>query len=100
MANGQLNTIWPGDVRAQNVIKRHGYQFHSPRAGGDYILAVPAMIDLTPLDDQDRARLTTILVDRRSQGESAPSSGSRTFGMLGRKFHFFRMSAQSGSLKH
>lgn len=69
MANGQLNTIWPGDVRAQNVIKRHGYQFHSPRAGGDYILAVPAMIDLTPLDDQDRARLTTILVDRRSQGE-------------------------------
>lgn len=74
--------IWP-DAPAETVtLDPSSAQFSrvvegSQRAGGDYLISADADRMLSPdfhrVDDSDRARITTILVDRRAKGEEWPT---------------------------
>ncbi len=74
--------IWP-DAPAETVtLDPSSAQFSrvvegSRRAGGDYLISADADRMLSPdfhrVDDSDRARITTILVDRRAKGEEWPT---------------------------
>ena len=45
---------------------------NSDRTGGEYVIDAPALLNLTNLEDVQKARLTTLLVDQRLQGNVAP----------------------------
>ena len=55
----------------QSHIQR-GYLVDSKRAGGQYVLWSLAQQFMERLDDQQKARLTTWLIDQRNQGDPAP----------------------------
>ena len=65
--------IWPDSVTQEHL----GHLVDSPRAGGKYRFDPPPSIivltqQLQDLDDDVRARLTTLLVDLRNQGQEVP----------------------------
>lgn len=72
--------IWPG-VLAEEVVddppKRLAYVINSPRAGGSYRIIRQAENMLNretkPISPDVRARLTTMLVDKRDSGEEWPT---------------------------
>ena len=50
----------------------------SPRAGGKYQIADRAAVSVRNLDDEQKARLTTLLVDEHRQGGSCPKVDTNT----------------------
>ncbi len=71
--------IWPGFQAKEaepQPLERSTYVVESWRAGGDYAISYRAEGLLQrkdyPYDDQVRARLTTILIDKREAGEKWP----------------------------
>ena len=65
--------IWPGNSANIKLLDSDGnLRIESPRAGGEYEISVLARDSVENLDDNARARLTTWLVDRRSQGVGSP----------------------------
>ena len=71
--------IWPpfqADEIERQPLKRSKYVINSLRAGGDYCITQPAESMLirreNPIDNNIRARLTTILIKKRASGEEWP----------------------------
>ena len=64
--------LWGGGFRATGYYDRGNARYiveDSPRAGGGYVLS--EFVDIA-LDESEKARLTTILVNRRIQGDLRP----------------------------
>ena len=55
-----------------NLYKLEGHHVNSPRAGGHYVLWQRAKPLVEELDEHQKARLTTWLIDQREQGDLAP----------------------------
>ena len=74
--NGEKCPIWPSykaELLHRDIFRRTKI-YSSPRAGGEYEITDEAERRLEFLDDDSiRARLTTLLVDLRAQGEQTPS---------------------------
>ena len=70
--------IWgtPADVRREANVD--ATRVDSPRAGGSYRISGPARVEIrhAALDDQTKAKLTTILIDLRGDGEAVPTVNS------------------------
>ena len=71
---GQRCLIWGTSAEVGHVGRRDMYWVESPRAGGRYKItgSADAMIENGCLDAAAKARLTTVLIDRRRDGEHVP----------------------------
>ncbi|MES9878292.1 MAG: flagellar biosynthesis anti-sigma factor FlgM [Candidatus Sedimenticola sp. PURPLELP] len=65
--------IWGTDATRIVQSGRHGYSIYSPRTSGQYEITVSSITSLKTIDLRQRAKLTTWLVNRRSQGDSVPT---------------------------
>ena len=80
MANGNICLIWGNGFEARVGGRTRGssdmiYEVHhSPRAGGNYSITLDAQYKLPEgwLDDSEKARLTTWLIDQRNMGVRYP----------------------------
>ena len=80
MANGNICLIWGNGYEARVGGRTRGssdmiYEVHhSPRAGGNYSITLDAQYKLPEgwLDDSEKARLTTWLIDQRNMGVRYP----------------------------
>ncbi len=80
MANGNICLIWGNGYEARVGGRTRGssdmiYEVHhSPRAGGNYAITQDAQFKLPEgwLDDSEKARLTTWLIDQRNMGVRYP----------------------------
>ena len=80
MANGNICLIWGNGYEARVGGPTRGssdmiYEVHhSPRAGGNYSITLDAQYKLPEgwLDDSEKARLTTWLIDQRNMGVRYP----------------------------
>ncbi|MCY3604006.1 MAG: hypothetical protein OXH12_13115 [Chloroflexi bacterium] len=73
MTNWPDLRIWPeSDVADEQGSPTGPRRVSSSRAGGDYVSDMETAFELEHLDDGARARLTTILVDRRRMGDPVP----------------------------
>lgn len=71
---GQTCLIWGTPAEVRHVDRRDMYWVESPRAGGRYMITgtAVAMIENGYLDEGEKARLTTILIDRGREEEDVP----------------------------
>ncbi len=71
--NSDICLIW-GDLYSATIFQRSRDTFliNSDRAGGEYVIDQSAWLNLGNLEDVDKVRLTTMLVDQRLHGNVAP----------------------------
>lgn len=75
----QTCLIWGTQAEVRRVDDLHAFWVHSRRAGGQYQISGPAAATVNSgyLDEGAKARLTTVLIDRRSEREGVPVVDSR-----------------------
>jgi hypothetical protein len=63
--------IW--GTKATSEQASDAVRYNSPRAGGEYLITGTAISMIPKLEQQDRAKLTTWLVDERRAGNACPA---------------------------
>ena len=68
----QRCAIWGTPAEVWQVRDHDAYGVRSPRAGGDYEITGTAAEFVRNLDEQSKARLTTAIINSRSDGSDTP----------------------------
>lgn len=64
--------IWGTPTKADEIYRGDGLNVNSPRAGGKYFVDGRAAIMVGDLDDREKARLTTWMIEQRRSGVERP----------------------------
>ena len=72
--------IWGSEAQEHPEGSRGGTLVDSPRAGGRYFITRRAHVNLRSNDEQEKARLTSWLVEQRRMGEECPEVTTKAIG--------------------